>query len=328
MHLNGSDDSIQRISVAMCTYNGGRYLQEQLESIALQSRLPMELVVCDDQSTDDTISILKRFQVEAPFAVKVIRNSQRLGSTKNFDQAIGVTCGDLVALCDQDDRWGSTKLERLSEALCEDPFLGGVFSDANLIDEDGGKIGQRLFEKHNFTPSKQRNFVSCPTATLLKYDVVTGATLMFRTAICRYSSPIPVSWVHDGWLAWMIALHSRLGLIPEPLIDYRIHAGQQLGVAENQAANGRSETRRQFYKRVARQFEDLLQRVLSEGWNQNDALLRKIREKIEFLNRQSNLSPSLGVRTLQMIGQLPRYVHYARGLGSLRTDFLLGREML
>ena len=94
MHLNGSDDSIQRISVAMCTYNGGRYLQEQLESIALQSRLPMELVVCDDQSTDDTISILKRFQVEAPFAVKVIRNSQRLGSTKNFDQAIGLTRGD------------------------------------------------------------------------------------------------------------------------------------------------------------------------------------------------------------------------------------------
>ncbi|WP_348263799.1 glycosyltransferase family 2 protein [Telmatobacter sp. DSM 110680] len=328
MHLNGSDDSIRRISVAMCTYNGGRYLQEQLESIALQSRLPMELVVCDDQSTDDTISILKRFQAEAPFAVKVIRNSQRLGSTQNFDQAIGLTRGDLVALCDQDDRWGSAKLERLSEALREDPFLGGVFSDANLIDGDGRKTGQQLFAKHKFTSAKQRNFVSCPTATLLKHDVVTGATLMFRASICRYSSPIPVSWVHDGWLAWMIALHARLGLIPEPLIDYRIHAGQQLGVAESKAANGRGETRRQFYKRVARQFEDLLQRVLSEGWNQNDALVGKIREKIEFLSRQSSLSPSLGVRTLQMIGQLPRYVHYARGLGSLRADFLLGREML
>ena len=328
MHLNGSEDSIQRISVAMCTYNGGRYLQEQLESIALQSRLPMELVVCDDQSTDDTISILKRFQAEAPFAVKVIRNSQRLGSTKNFDQAIELTRGELIALCDQDDRWGPAKLERLSEALRENPFLGGVFSDANLIDGDGRKTGQRLFAKHKFTPAKQQTFISCPTATLLKHDVVTGATLMFRASIRRYCSPIPVSWVHDGWLAWMIALHSRLGLIAEPLIDYRIHAGQQLGVAESPVANGRGETRRQFYKRVARQFEDLLQRVLSEGWNKNDALIGKIREKIEFLNKQSNLSPSLGVRTLQMIGQLPRYVHYARGLGSLRTDFLLGRELL
>lgn len=126
----------------------------------------------------------------------------------------------------------------------------------------------------------------------------------------------------------MIALHSRLGLVAEPLVDYRIHAGQQLGVTESQAANGRGETRRQFYKRVARQFEDLQQRVLGEGWNKNDALIGQIREKIEFLNKQSTLSPSLGVRTLQMIGQLPRYVHYARGLGSLRTDFLLGREML
>lgn len=328
MHLNGSEDSIQRISVAMCTYNGGRYLQEQLESIALQSRLPMELVICDDQSTDDTISILKRFQAEAPFTVKVIRNSQRLGSTKNFDQAIELTRGELVALCDQDDRWEPVKLERLSEALRENPFLGGVFSDANLIDGDGRKTGQRLFAKHKFTPAKQQTFISCPTATLLKHDVVTGATLMFRASIRRYCSPIPVSWVHDGWLAWMIALHSRLGLIAEPLIDYRIHAGQQLGVAESPVANGRGETRRQFYKRVARQFEDLLQRVLSEGWNKNDALIGKIREKIEFLNKQSNLSPSLGVRTLQMIGQLPRYVHYARGLGSLRTDFLLGRELL
>ena len=127
----------------------------------------------------------------------------------------------------------------------------------------------------------------------------------------------------------MIALHSRLGLIPEPLIDYRIHAGSNLEWLSTSARAGhRAETRRQFYKRVARQFEDLLQRVLSEGWNENDALIGKIREKIAFLKRQSNLSPSLGVRTLQMMGQLPRYVHYARGLGSLRTDFLLGREML
>ena len=91
MFLNGGEDSIQRISVAMCTHNGGRYLQEQLESIALQSRLPLELIVCDDQSTDDTTLILNRFKAEAPFAVKVIRNSRRLGSTRNFDQAIGLS---------------------------------------------------------------------------------------------------------------------------------------------------------------------------------------------------------------------------------------------
>lgn len=326
MNLNGTNNPAARISVAMCTFNGGLYLQEQLESIALQTRLPCELVVCDDRSTDDTLAIVKRFQSEAPFAVKIILNSQRLGSTRNFDQAIGLARGSLIALCDQDDRWASSKLERLSAVLTEDPFLGGAFSDASLIDGDGRQTGQQLFARHKFTTAKQREFLCCPTATLLKHDVVTGATLMFRASIRRYCSPIPASWVHDGWLAWMIALHSRLGLIAEPLIDYRIHARQQLGVNSPIRRDGSAETRRQFYKRVARQFEDLLQRLQAEGWSENDVLLGKIHEKVAFLKRQSTLSPSLGVRTLQMIGQLPRYLHYARGLGSLRNDLLLGRE--
>ena len=235
--------------------------------------------------------------------------------------------GEFIALCDQDDRWVPAKLERLSRELTGDPFLGGVFSDADLIDGDGASMGTRLFARHKFTPAKRRSFINCPTATLLKHDIVTGATLMFRATIRRYCSPIPVSWVHDGWLAWMIALHSRLTVIPEPLISYRIHANQQLGVntANTQSAK-KTETRRQFYSRVAGQFEDLLIRMRSEGWNENHALVAKLREKIDFLKRQSNLSTSLGVRTVQMIGQLPRYVHYARGLGSLRTDLLLGRE--
>lgn len=329
MNSNGSAAPATRISVAMCTFNGGRYLEEQLASIALQSRLPSELVVCDDRSTDDSLAILKRFQSEAPFAVKVIQNSQRLGSTRNFDQAIGLARGGFIALCDQDDRWAPTKLERLSAVLDENPFLGGVFSDASLIDGDGRHLGSRLFAKHKFSAKKQLDFVACPTARLLKHDVVTGATLMFRATIRRYCSPIPSSWVHDGWLAWMIALHSRLSLVAEPLVDYRIHTGQQLGVmSETDAQNAKrtGETRRQFYKRVARQFEDLLQRVLAEGWSENDMLIGKIREKIAFLKRQSTLSPSLGVRTLQMMGELPRYMHYARGLGSMRIDLLLGRE--
>lgn len=332
MHSTGSGSKGPNISVAMCTFNGGRYLGEQLSSIAVQSRLPCELVVCDDDSTDDSIAVLKRFQAEAPFPVRIIQNAHRLGSTRNFDQAIGLCRGDLIALCDQDDRWLPAKLEHLANALAGNPFLGGVFSDAQLIDGDGKPMAENLFARHNFTSAKQRSFINCPTSTLLKHDVVTGATLMFRASIRRYCSPIPVSWVHDGWLAWMIALHARLSLLPEALIEYRIHAGQQLGVgsapSDRAAVKARSETRRQHYARVARQFEELLHRVLAEGWSGHDSLVTQIREKIAFLKRQSNLSPSLGVRMVQMMGQLPSYAHYARGLGSLRADFLLGREMI
>jgi hypothetical protein len=331
MQANSSDNQGLRISVAMCTFNGGRYLKEQLESIAKQSCLPCELVVCDDSSTDDSIAILKQFEAKAPFPVRVVQNRIKLGSTQNFDQAIGLAQGEFIALCDQDDRWIPTKLERLGNAMIADPFLGGMFSDASLIDGDGRPMGKRLFAKHSFTSIKQRNFIGCPTATLLKHDVVTGATLMFRSSLRRYCSPIPTSWVHDGWLAWMIALHSRLSLIAEPLVDYRLHAGQQLGVGSVLMSNGagkRTETRRQHYARVAHQFEDLLERLLAEGWNKNDGLAMKICKKIAFLKRQSTLSQSLGLRAVQVLSQLPSYVRYARGLGSLRTDVLLGREMI
>lgn len=318
-----------RVSVAMCTFNGGRHLEEQLRSIAEQTRLPYEVIVCDDGSTDDTIATLRAFKANAPFAVTIVKNTERMGSTRNFEQAIEMSRGELIALCDQDDRWLPHKLQRLSDCLIDNPFLGGVFSDAELIDGDGKRVGKTLFARHRFTQARQRSFVNCPTATLLKHDIVTGATLMFRSAIRRYCSPIPTTWVHDGWLAWMLALHSRLTLISEPLIEYRIHAAQQLGVGTSQPAQrGKKETRRQFYARVAHQFEDLLTRVLAEGWSEHDALVAKIRAKIAFLKRQSALSPQFGVRTVQMLGQLPNYLHYARGLASVRTDLLLGREML
>jgi len=318
-----------RTSVAMCTFNAGRYLDEQLQSIAQQTRLPFEVIVCDDGSTDGTIPTLKRFKANVAFPVTIVENTERMGSTRNFDQAIEMAKGDAIALCDQDDRWLPHKLERLTDCLIRNPFLGGVFSDAELIDGDGKRVGKTLFARHRFTPPRQRSFVHCPTATLLKHDIVTGATLMFRSAIRRYCSPIPTTWVHDGWLAWMLALHSRLTLISEPLIEYRIHSGQQLGVGTSQAAQrGKQATRRQFYARVARQFEDLLGRVLEEGWSEHDPLIAKIRAKIAFLKRQAALSPQFGMRTMQMLGQLPNYLHYARGLASVRTDLLLGREML
>jgi hypothetical protein len=165
---------------------------------------------------------------------------------------------------------------------------------------------------------------------LLKHDVVTGSTLMFRSSIRSYSLPIPGSWVHDGWLAWMIASHSRLALTTEALTAYRVHSGQQLGVGilgDTGESELKDETRRQHYARVARQFEDLLKKLVAEGGTENEDLVMGVREKIAFLNHQSTLSPSLAVRVLQMTRLLPQYLQYARGLGSVRKDLMLSEDM-
>ena len=108
-----SSSSRPRVSVAMGTYNGERFIRQQLESIAQQTLLPCELVVRDDASTDGTLTIVEEFASHAPFPVRIHKNDVRLGYPDNFMQAAILTNGDWIAFCDQDDFWLPQKLERV-----------------------------------------------------------------------------------------------------------------------------------------------------------------------------------------------------------------------
>jgi len=110
-----------KVSVAMCTYNGQRFLHQQLQSLLDQTVRPDELVVCDDGSSDDSLMVVEAFAVSAPFFVRVIRNSQNLGYIRNFEQAISRCTGDLVFLCDQDDVWDRRKIETLRDVFVTEP---------------------------------------------------------------------------------------------------------------------------------------------------------------------------------------------------------------
>ena len=101
-----------RISLAMTTYNGEDYLEEQLESFLRQTRIPNELIVCDDGSRDSTLNILEAFQLKAPFPVMINRNVENLGYTKNFENALSKCSGELIFLSDQDDIWEANKVHR------------------------------------------------------------------------------------------------------------------------------------------------------------------------------------------------------------------------
>src|SRR5262245_49520236 len=110
-----------RLSVALCTYNGARFLHDQLSSIARQSSLPHELVICDDRSSDNTVAIIERFALGAPFPVRWQVNATNLGSTKNFELAISRCHGDVIALSDQDDIWQRDKLAQIERVLLQFP---------------------------------------------------------------------------------------------------------------------------------------------------------------------------------------------------------------
>ena len=228
--------SEMKISVAMTTYNGASYLRQQLDSIFAQDRLPDELIVCDDRSTDATADILREYAARAPFPMQVEFNEERLGSTKNFERAIGLCSGEVIALSDQDDVWRPHKLTVLEEAFVADAELGVVLTNAELIDEDGAALPGDLWSRCRLTRRRQDHLNSSRRFDLmLGLPVATGAAMAFRARFRRLVLPIPTgspTFIHDRWIALAIAAVARIAFIPDKLIAYRLHGQQQLGVGK------------------------------------------------------------------------------------------------
>jgi glycosyltransferase involved in cell wall biosynthesis len=131
-----------RISVAMATYNGERYLQEQLDSLAAQTLLPCELVVGDDGSSDRTVAILEAFARTAPFPVRITANSSNLGYADNFLRT-AVRCeGDWIVFCDQDDVWLPHKLAQAAEAIARHPEAVLILQNAELCGRELERTGR------------------------------------------------------------------------------------------------------------------------------------------------------------------------------------------
>jgi glycosyltransferase involved in cell wall biosynthesis len=315
------------ISVAMCTYNGERYLREQLESIANQTMLPSEIVICDDGSVDATPVIVADFALSAPFKVQFIRNSTNLGSTKNFEQAIELCDGKLIALCDQDDIWRPEKLAVLAAAL-RDSGAGGVFSNGLLMDEESRVIGGSLWGANHFD-CKREGFNSDTKGAisdLLKRNVVTGATLMFRSDLRGLILPVPKEWIHDGWLAWMLVLHSRLLGVAEPLILYRVHASQQVGVL-NRSLSARllraRETGMHDYCLIERQFGLLFEYAQSHAEACEPELCRRIDAKRRHAAFRAQLNGNRLRRWVEITNQFFAYRAYSQGWQSMLKDALV-----
>lgn len=219
------------ISVAMCTYNGARYVSEQLKSIARQTATPDEVVICDDASTDSTPDLLAHFAANAPMPLRLVRNPAPLGCTRNFCRAIGLCRGEIVALADQDDVWKPNKLAVIAEAFSGNRGAQYAFSDADMVNEKGEYLGFSLWhtvglEARRFSPARQLEL-------LLKRNLVTGAAMAFRSSLRPVALPIPETWPHDYWIA---LLGSTLGYgvpIPEHLFSYRRHFGQKLGCGKD-----------------------------------------------------------------------------------------------
>ena len=231
-----------KISVAMCTWNGEKYIEEQLRSILSQTVPVDELVICDDQSTDNTISIIRLFQQQYPGIIRLEINTERLNARKNFEKSIGLCTGDLIFLCDQDDQWVDIKVAVTIAFFKNTPSALGMFTNGNILGDDGIVSGRSVWGSISFSTTLQQEATAANLLEMLLKlnNFVTGAALCIRkearTMIIPFFCPAPLYW-HDYWIALQLAQRNQLYHVNEKLINYRVHSAQQIGFSDKRPDN-------------------------------------------------------------------------------------------
>lgn len=223
--------SQRRVSIAMATFNGERFIKEQLDSIAVQTLLPMELVIADDGSTDRTLEIVQLFAATAPFTVKIFCNIVRLGYPDNFLRAASLCENELISFCDQDDIWLPDKLLICSKQF-EDDNVVMCACDAYIVDKEGTRLGHTLLEYAKITPS------TYPITTFPPFAIISGLTQTFRRDILHlfdhnqrcddlYLANGGAS--HDAWITFISSVSGSISVISTPLVLYRQHGKNSSG---------------------------------------------------------------------------------------------------
>jgi glycosyltransferase involved in cell wall biosynthesis len=200
------------ISIILCTYNGERFLKEQLESLLWQTYPNLEIIVSDDASQDNTVNILNRYMNDK--RLRVVFQEKNLGPAKNFEYAVTLAGGEYIAFADQDDIWLPEKLEKLIASIKES-YL--VFSDSFLIDEYGNKINKQLSQlRCMFSTNDTRGFIFS--------NIVWGHTMLIHKNLLQHVLPIPSNIPHDIWMAVNATIFSGMQYFDEPLTLYRQHS--------------------------------------------------------------------------------------------------------
>lgn len=228
----------KRISVSMCTYNGSKFVEEQLRSILNQTVPVDEICIGDDNSTDDTISIIERIAKETNSNIKVVVNKPNLGCNANFDKTINRCTGDIIFFSDQDDIWLPNKVESVINYFEQNPQKEVVFTNGYFINEHSQQFTEKkMFDAVSLKPStiKQMETLGLTLDVLIVHNRATGATMAMRKSfVGQYNirdveARKPGGVYFDHIIALAAASQDKLGIISEPLIKYRIHSSQSIG---------------------------------------------------------------------------------------------------
>ncbi len=327
------------MSIALCTYNGEKFLSDQLQSYIDQTRPPDELVVCDDQSEDNTVALLEDFQTKVDFSVRIISNENNLGVTKNFEKAITHCTGDIIVLSDQDDCWHPEKLEIMEKVFLQDSDIGLVYSNLKIVDEDLQSQDITMFDLIHFNDDRQQMFHDGKGfELLLKRNYITGAGMAFRASYRQNILPISPLWIHDEWISIVLSLFTKFAIIDETLTYYRQHSANEIGVTNTRGPKlsllrkfrkTLSISRTAYQQHATRSFEFYEQfkarasvTVVDEDYQ---IPMHYMYQKAEHLERRANLPHNRIARIPTIISELMnnRYQMYSvNGIYSALRDLL------
>lgn len=200
------------VSIAICTYNGEKFLVEQLDSIVNQTYANLEFIVVDDQSKDGTLAILKSYS-EKYSNFKVYENEVNLGYVKNFEKAIGLCNGEFIALADQDDIWDLEKITIMIKSIGDNILL---YHDSEFIAESGETLNRKMSDiRHFYAGNDSRVF--------LLENCISGHAILFKKELLNATSTFPTNTFHDWWLAYIACNNGKIGFINNCLVNYRQH---------------------------------------------------------------------------------------------------------
>lgn len=287
------------VSIALCTYNGARFLKEQLDSLIAQTYANLEIIMVDDCSTDETYSILTDYAAKHP-QFKIFKNKQNLGFTGNFEKAVKLCAGELIALCDQDDIWLPQKIELQVNAINGNMF---VYHDSEFVHEDGSSMGKKMSDIMNLYRGEE------PEAFLF-FNSVSGHSILMKRELLDDALPLKKGFFHDWWLAYVATNVGKIDFIDQCMVKYRQHDKSDTNILKlkrtkneyrfdsiqkmereykwlQYCASFKKNKRPQVVEAIYRAFEKRLNNYVSTDLSR---LLFKYRKAIFYTRKKSSLS--------------------------------------
>jgi glycosyltransferase involved in cell wall biosynthesis len=323
-----------KLSVALLSYNRRHFLTKQLRSILMQTRLPDELIIGDDCSTDGSVETVADFAVRAPFPVHWYVNDSNYGASRNAERAIQACSGDVIAFCDDDDVCLPDKLLVTEHEFVKSAATGLMLGNSTLVDKELKPLGITLWDAHRFTSREAVAVSSDPICTLARHFIGYGHVIAFRASLKSYILPFPQKFparaAFDVWLALVLATIADVVCTPEPLLLHRLHGGQVGGVQSLASFGQRIAEITSGERNRIGQFAPLVEDVIARVSALADTPLASrnleaLRRWAEHMKMQSELPPSRPRRFRPIARSLLAgcYHRYSRGLLTAARDLLI-----